>query len=321
MVAGDYVLLCRVQSVVPVNWRKRTQALNYILIGVRFLIGIVDVVLIKITVHPTGACNFEDQDYWGIVYTFYDTILDIYVTVSISGILIAHIRSLKADRMKVNKLLYTSVIYHNVFRSVGITITSLVSSFFLIMKNREEIIMLIWPIVDTFFVILVGYDSDLTKAIRKLRTRRRNVSSNVPSTLDLGGAPAIPIPSSSFFRPHVKPALPHRHSDSDMLHSPYSAYQHDNYFFDTDVESGTRRSDVYDFISLTGWKSKSNDEINSPRIHFANSNQISSKKVAGSIPTIIDDDDNDDNDNVRNDATVSLVVAGTTSCDTDKTRV
>ncbi|KAI8380839.1 hypothetical protein BD560DRAFT_387289 [Blakeslea trispora] len=318
MVAGDFVLLCRVQSVVPIDWRKRSQILHYTLIAIRLLIGIVDVVLIRITVYSTGACDYEDQDYWGIVYTFYDTILDIYVTISISGILIAHIRSLKADRMKVNKLLYTSVIYHNVFRSVGITITSLISSIFIIMKNREETVMLIWPIVDTFFVILVGYDSDLTKAIRKLRTRRRNTPSNVPSTLDLSGTSPVPIPSSSFFRPHIKPVLSHRHSDSDVLQSPYSIHHQDSYFFGADLESDTKRSDIYDSINLAAWRSKSNNQVGSPQIHFANDNRILSKKVAGSTPTITD---KENNNNIRSDATVSFNVAGTTSYDTDKTRI
>ncbi|KAI8061835.1 uncharacterized protein B0P05DRAFT_556843 [Gilbertella persicaria] len=279
MTAGNYVLLCRVQSVVPLEWRKRTQILHTILTVLRFIVGIVDVVLIKINIYSNGACDYEDQEFWGPVYTLYDTVLDIYVTISISGILINHIRTLKADRMRVNKLLYTSVIYHNIFRSVGITITSLISTIFIIMKNQEEIIMLIWPIIDTFLVILVGYDSDLTRAIRKLQSRRWRSASNMTSTVDLNALPP--------FRPSTKPALSQRHSDLEIVPQ----------YYNTDIEAQARQADS---ISMEIRKLNGPNELV----------QKLSDKVAGFTNTITD-----------NNSPTSFLVAGTTSHDTDKTRV
>lgn len=39
--------------------------------------------------------------------------------------------------------------------------------------------MLLWPIINIFFVVLVGYDSDVTKAIRELRQKHwRSISSS-----------------------------------------------------------------------------------------------------------------------------------------------
>lgn len=50
--------------------------------------------------------------------------------------------------------------------------------------------MLLWPIINIAFVILVGYDSDVTKAIRKLRQRRWRSVSAMTSTIDLGTVPS-----------------------------------------------------------------------------------------------------------------------------------
>lgn len=51
--------------------------------------------------------------------------------------------------------------------------------------------MLLWPIINIFFVILVGYDSDVTKAIRELRQKRWRTISNMTSTIDLGTVPSV----------------------------------------------------------------------------------------------------------------------------------
>jgi hypothetical protein len=45
--------------------------------------------------------------------------------------------------------------------------------------------MLLWPIINIFFVVLVGYDSDVTKAIRDLRQKRWRSMSVMTSTIDL----------------------------------------------------------------------------------------------------------------------------------------
>lgn len=66
------------------------------------------------------------------MYTLYDTLIDLYVTFVISLILLSHIRSLALDDMRINIILYTSVIYHNVIRSVLLTIVNLISAIFMI---------------------------------------------------------------------------------------------------------------------------------------------------------------------------------------------
>lgn len=57
--------------------------------------------------------------------------------------------------------------------------------------------MLLWPIINIAFVILVGYDSDVTKSIRKLRQRRWNTLSVMASTVDLAIIPSINISNNA----------------------------------------------------------------------------------------------------------------------------
>lgn len=59
------------------------------------------------------------------------------------------------------------------------------------MQNTQvPAIMVLWPIINIFFVILVGYDSDVAKAIRKLQQRRWRKISHI-STVDLTCVPSI----------------------------------------------------------------------------------------------------------------------------------
>ncbi|EIE77800.1 hypothetical protein RO3G_02504 [Rhizopus delemar RA 99-880] len=147
----------------------------------RLLIGIVDTCVVTVGTFDDGTCDYDDPKYWGPVYTLYDTLIDLYVTFVISLILLSHIRSLALDDMRINIILYTSVIYHNVIRSVLLTIVNLISAIFMITRYTNDYIMLVWPIINIVFVVLVGYDSDVTKAIRKLQQMRwqRNSNSNV----------------------------------------------------------------------------------------------------------------------------------------------
>lgn len=55
--------------------------------------------------------------------------------------------------------------------------------------------MLLWPIINIFFVVLVGYDSDVTKAIRELRQKQWRTPSNVTSGVDLTRIQSISRPN------------------------------------------------------------------------------------------------------------------------------
>lgn len=120
--------------------------------------------------------------------------------------------------------------------------------------------MLLWPIINILFVILVGYDSDVTKAIRKLSQKRWRTLSNMTSTIDLGGIPSIvttstPNVNSRPTLPNLKRHISHHRSDPEMS------------MFDSEVINSRPNSDInecneytdrYDLsmMHIEKWKSK-----------------------------------------------------------------
>lgn len=102
--------------------------------------------------------------------------------------------------------------------------------------------MLLWPIINIFFVILVGYDSDVAKAIRELQQRRWRKISNmdltcVPSISRISkrplsvshSDPEIQIQANGDVDENVDMSLMHIercHSESSRRHSlPNISYQ------------------------------------------------------------------------------------------------
>jgi hypothetical protein len=65
--------------------------------------------------------------------------------------------------------------------------------------------MVLWPIINIVFVVLVGYDSDVTKAIRQLRERLHLAPSRVPSFLNQNHATSnntmVQQPTNQFLKP------------------------------------------------------------------------------------------------------------------------
>lgn len=63
MTAGNHVLVTRVQSIVPINWRRRASFFHTTLTVLRLIIGIIDVALIRISNNPDGTCEYADADF------------------------------------------------------------------------------------------------------------------------------------------------------------------------------------------------------------------------------------------------------------------
>jgi hypothetical protein len=144
--------------------------------------------------------------------------------------------------------------------------------------------MLLWPIINIFFVVLVGYDSDVTKTIRKLQQKRWRPLSNMTSTIDLTKVPS--------FRPHSKRPLSASHSDPEIQSSGNDIPSIDEY----DISS----------VRLGGWRASPNPTtMNNSTQHIPSQNTI----------TIVDNHQSSRRMSVPN------VTVGTTSCDTDYTRI
>ncbi|KAF7721611.1 hypothetical protein EC973_004358 [Apophysomyces ossiformis] len=194
MVAGTLVLLGRVQSIVAPQDRKKMRILHISLAVLRAIIGIVDVALIKLGVAADGQCLYADTLYWGPVYTLYDTVIDLYVTIMITYILVKHIRRLHTAQMRPNTTLYFAVVCSNVVRTLALTVVNFISAIFIIMEHDSEIIMLLWPVINFFFITLVGYDADVTKALRRIRQAyRRTVAVSIAES---GQRPPTKTPST-----------------------------------------------------------------------------------------------------------------------------
>ncbi|KAI9484639.1 hypothetical protein BDB00DRAFT_854182 [Zychaea mexicana] len=105
---------------------------------------------------------------WGPVYTFFDTAIDLYVTIMIAYFLARHIHQLRAAQTQGNIPSYVGIVVQNILRTLILTVVNLASAVFILRGNSPYGIMVIWPIVNTLFVLLIGYDVDLAQAMRRL---------------------------------------------------------------------------------------------------------------------------------------------------------
>ncbi|KAI8342148.1 hypothetical protein BC941DRAFT_345792 [Chlamydoabsidia padenii] len=175
-------MLSRVHAVVLPPWKTASRYSVILLLVLRLTIGVVDVVLLHVGYDEYGKCIYIDNYYAGPVYTFLDLFIDMYVSVMITYILVTHIRRLENARLPVNISVYLAVVSHNVIRTIMLTVVNLISGVFLINKMSNDSIMLVWPIINLFVVLLIGYDSDLTKTIIKLKDQYwRKVNSMLSS--------------------------------------------------------------------------------------------------------------------------------------------
>ncbi|KAI8973209.1 hypothetical protein BDF20DRAFT_945460 [Mycotypha africana] len=191
------VLLMRVQSIMPIAYKMKTLILHCSALFIRIILGIVDVILIHMDNYADGTCHYVVKEYWGPVYTLYDTFIDLYVSIMIIIIIINHIRSLKSDSLRGNTILYTSVIYYNAIRTVCLTIANFLSAFFVIMDAK--LVMLLWPIINIVFVVLIGYDADVMKTIQKLRQKDWQITAaaTAHNAFIVGQLPSVSQPNQA----------------------------------------------------------------------------------------------------------------------------
>lgn len=70
MTAGNHILLARVHSILPIHWRRRGFMFHTALSILRFIIGVVDVVLIKISIYEDGTCEYRDEEFVSLFIHF-----------------------------------------------------------------------------------------------------------------------------------------------------------------------------------------------------------------------------------------------------------
>lgn len=91
MTAGTHVLVARVQSIVPVNWKRKSLVLHSFFTVLRCIIGVIDVGLIHIENYPDGSCKYIDEEFvsFNLYYNYFEVYLlihfIIYLCMCISG--------------------------------------------------------------------------------------------------------------------------------------------------------------------------------------------------------------------------------------------
>jgi hypothetical protein len=120
--------------------------------------------------------------------------------------------------------------------------------------------MLLWPIINTFFVVLVGYDSDVTKAIRKLSQKRWRQLSTGTSTIDLGGVPSIVTPTGNrrFNKKNINLKRPISNSQSDPEMQMFDDTDILNSRPNSNINECNECNDSYDLslVHIERWKSR-----------------------------------------------------------------
>ncbi|KAL0085734.1 hypothetical protein J3Q64DRAFT_1740569 [Phycomyces blakesleeanus] len=176
MVAGAVVLLSRVQTISPEHWKKWTKYFAILVFLFRVAIGIADSAHVHISTRDNNVCIYADEFTWGALYTFLDTAIDLYATLMISFILITHIRRIHSLHTPASSSIYFAVLYHNVGRTFLLTVANLISAIFILSQIDTDLIIFIWTATNFLFVLLIGFDTDVTRSIRVLQKKYTEIS-------------------------------------------------------------------------------------------------------------------------------------------------
>ncbi|KAI9264053.1 hypothetical protein BDA99DRAFT_508253 [Phascolomyces articulosus] len=188
--AGVCVLLIRLKAVLPVGIRSHMSSFHIGIVFFRLAIGIIDVILIDFDAPDPSLCIYLESSAWGPVYTFYDTAIDLYVTLMIAFFLSKHIYRLHRTGTQGNISTYIGIVVQNIIRTTILTVVNLISAVFIIQKITSYGIVVLWPVVNVLFVLLIGYDADLAQAMRHLHYsvfNERLPCTNASPTVHPGG--------------------------------------------------------------------------------------------------------------------------------------
>lgn len=169
--AGLYVMLSRAMILIPEKYKTVFMVFHGCLLTIRLALGAADAIFAHIWVdQTTGVCISKDSNNAGIAYTIVDCFIDLYVSVVITLVLSKHIRNLKAMGVKGNSSLYISVVATNVFRTLTLLILNLwCTVYFFVSNDSVVMVLIIWPINNLLFIVLIGYDTNITKSVSNLQ--------------------------------------------------------------------------------------------------------------------------------------------------------
>lgn len=63
MTAGTAVLVFRVNSIIPIHWKRVSLIAHILMVVFRLLIGIVDTCVVIVGTFDDGTCDYDDPKY------------------------------------------------------------------------------------------------------------------------------------------------------------------------------------------------------------------------------------------------------------------
>ncbi|KAK4515017.1 40S ribosomal protein [Mucor velutinosus] len=162
-----YILLLRVKIVIPSYRQMLFNIIHALIMAARVVLIVFDVIYSYIWSDVTiGVCRYKDKHEISVTYTLFDTAVDFYVSIMITSILVTHIRRMYADQIGGNVNLYKSVVISNTIRTIILSIVNLICTvYYLIANDNPIMVFIVWPIGNMSLIVLVGYDSDITRSI------------------------------------------------------------------------------------------------------------------------------------------------------------
>ncbi|CAO3654484.1 unnamed protein product [Mucor fragilis] len=180
------ILLLRAKVVIPSHHQMLFNIIHVLILVARAVVGILDIIYSHIWSDVAiGVCRYKDKHEIAVVYTLLDTVIDFYVSIVITVILITHIKRLHANHVGGNVNLYTSVVISNAIRTIVLSVVNLVCTvYYLIANDNPTMVLIVWPVSNIFLIALVGYDTDITISINHCKrifsiTLTRNNSNTI----------------------------------------------------------------------------------------------------------------------------------------------
>lgn len=176
LIFGNAVLLDRVTCIVPVHLTRRFVIAHFLILFVRFVLGVVNEAFLTIGVSPDGrgGCTYVEPEVLGPLFTIYDGATDLYVTVAVLTILSLHINNVKRDNdFLTNTGMYIAVALTNVLRTFFLMASNVLSATLIILNTQPVVTQMVWAIADILIVMLIGHDKDIAVVIKDLYALRK----------------------------------------------------------------------------------------------------------------------------------------------------
>ncbi|KAL1924799.1 uncharacterized protein VTP21DRAFT_4453 [Calcarisporiella thermophila] len=203
MVAANLVMLSRATTVLGYTWIAVW--MEWIFTVLRVAFGLWDVgatyasPIQSPNPHLNNSCMYNEDFIAGLAYVCLDTLVDLYVTSSITIRLLQHRSQLRRVGVSANVSLYTAIVSSNLLRTSLLLATNFISLFVIVLPAAMPASMvLIWSFANIAYLLCVTYDSDMIRWLQQMNVEARGGDIQTPlSDFSLGSSGRISIRSGN----------------------------------------------------------------------------------------------------------------------------